>query len=732
MKKIPANSRLFAIVFLMVTSATGSMAQAPASDTTTVRKDSVVALKGIVVQSQKQFIEQSAGKLTLNIQSSPLAAGGTAWDALLKAPGMTEQQDNLQFRGKNIQVLVNGRPSNLSGEELKAMLSATQSAGIEKIEILSNPSAGYDAQGTVVVNIKLAKNKNLGTNGIVNAGVGVGNFGRYNAGISVNHRTARVNLYGSYDRADLKQYTRSRSSRLLSPSKGLTDNEYSLLGRGSHSYKAGIDVDLNKWNNFSISVRGMNTDRSKNADNLALIDDTGNGADSSSTVNTQSKIRVFNPSVNLYYRAAFGSKGRELVVNTDYFSYHKNWNDLFNTQYLDESSQPYLPDYLLSNNSVADIRVWAASADYTHPLTRGMLKAGIKSTFTTTDNDARWVYQQGGEWKNDAGKTNHFVFQENINAAYVSYSSSVKKFSYEAGVRAEQTSTSGKSRTLNNTRKNDYLNLFPTLAINYNASATHQFGLSYRRSITRFGFDIVNPFVTYISQYRYSQGNPNVRPGFTNSVEMSHTFKSKLISSINYSRFTDVLAPVFKKAPDSDAVISTQENLNSASQLTGSMTYVAQLFKGKWMMNNTVGALYANLQDNTGAGAGSTTFGVYVSHMNMITLRNGWSAELTASYVSPLTIGVLHVKGQGLGNIGISKQVLKKNGKLTLNLTDVFNTQQQRYSVSSFGVSSTNIAKTESRVLKLAFTYKFGNKNVKAGKQRQTAIEDLKKRTEAN
>lgn len=703
-------------------------AQQPA-DTMVVKKDSVIAIQGVTIQSTAPFIKQSAGKLEINVSASPVAAGGNAYDVLLRTPGMTEQQDVFQFRGKSINVLVNGRPSNLTGEELKAMLQNTQASGIEKIEIMTNPSSAYDATGGVVVNIRLAKNKNFGTNGVLTGSVGAGRYGRYAGGLSLNHRSKDLNIYGGYDWAGNDQFNRTISNRDLAPGIHLSENEYARLGRNTHSYKAGLDYDINKNNSIGFLFRGSNATRDKQADNYSIPSRAG-VPDSFSQVNTRSSIGISNPALNLYYRSLLNGKGRELVVNADYFSYGKDWDDQFTTRFRYADGAAYQPDYLLRNNSVADIMVKAASVDYTHPLKTGTIKAGLKTTFTNSDNNADWRYADEGNWVNDAGKTNHFIYRENINAAYINYTAQVKKFGIEGGLRAEQTNTRGISKTMAQDNRNHYFNLFPFLAVNYNASAIHQLGLSYRRSITRFGFEIVNPFVSYISQYRFAQGNPSLKPTFTNSYELSHTYKGKLMSSLNYSYFTDVITAVFKKDASSDAVITTQDNLNSANQVSASVTYMQSLWGNKWMMNNTVGVLYAQMVDRTGSGAGSETTGGYISNMNMFTLKKGWSGEVSAMFMSPLTLGVLHLKAQGSVNLGISKSILDKTGKLTLGVTDLFNTQEQRYSVSSYGVASTNLAKAETRAVRLSFSWKFGNKNVKAGKQRLGTIDELKRRTE--
>jgi len=185
------------------------------------------SLGSVTVTGAKPYIELDADKLVLNIASRPVAAGSNGYDVLAAAPGVTEENDALQFRGKPVTVLINGRPSNLSGEALKQMLSGMPANSIEKIELISNPSARYDAQGGAVVNIRLAKNKNYGTNGTLTAGAGAGRNGRYNGGISLNNRYKNRNLYGSYNYQHSTIYQENRSNRLL-PLATIGEDEYGL------------------------------------------------------------------------------------------------------------------------------------------------------------------------------------------------------------------------------------------------------------------------------------------------------------------------------------------------------------------------------------------------------------------------------------------------------------------------------------------------------------------------
>ncbi|MDF2384177.1 outer membrane beta-barrel protein [Nostoc ellipsosporum NOK] len=734
MKPAKTFYRLLSVSALFITLSSNAQAQKPAAPDTIIAPavDSSKTLGGVTVSSRKNFIEQAAGKITMNLAASPVAAGGNAYEALLRAPGMMEQQGNLQFRGRPVMVLIDGRPSNLTGEDLKNMLTSTPANGVEKVEILTNPPARYDAQGDVVINIKMARSKSLGTNGTLTAGAGAGHYGRYNAGLLLNHRTKKFNVYASYDLLQNSVYNTTGLWRKIDADTHITEKDFTVFQRMSHSYRAGIDYDLDKTSSAGLMIKGMLASRRRTSTNEVVKDAVYSDLDSSSRVFTSGRTLVNNISINAYYTKQLNKKGRELTLNADYFLYDKTWKDQISTIYRDEKGALYQPEYLLRNNSPSAITVRAVSGDYTHPVKEGRLTAGVKATANTTDNNAGWQFLDNDTWKNDVLRSNHFIYRENIYAAYTTLQKKIKKFSIEAGLRAEYTFTEGHSKTLGQRDQNRYFNLFPASSIQYELSDVQQLGISYRKKINRFGFEVMNPFTTYVSQYSYIQGNPLIRPSYSDNISLSHSYKNKLFSSLDYSHISDVLAPVFKKDPSSDVVISTQENLRSADQLSLSVSYMEQLLKGKWTMSNTGGVIYAGISDSDESGNKTITTGAFLNINNLFTFKKGWSVELSGNYFSAITIGVMHLKPQGSVNIGLSRSVMKNNGRLTFNVTDLFNTQLHRYTISSFGVTSSSRVKPETRAARLTFTWKFGNKQVKASKARKTGIEEEKQRTGSN
>lgn len=678
-------------------------------------------IAGVTVTSTKPFIEQKNDKIVVNVAQSPVAAGGNVYEAVKKAPGVVDIQ-GLQFRGKNVTVYINDKPSRLGGEELKNYLSSMPANTVEKIEVIPNPSAKYEASGGPVINIILAKSKDLGTNGTLTAGVGAGLYGRYNGGVSLNHRNSSTNVYGSYDYQHVKVKNKKRADRSFNDLYTIHDEQRTIETSGSHIAKLGMDYTINSRSSFGGLVRGVFNDKDRDINNNSLV-----STDSSSTVTNDNHVKLSTIAANLYYRTKLGKTG-DLSLSADYFGYNKDYNDYFTTRYFDKNGLEYVSPYLLRSNAPADNRIKSFSADYTFSANNISYETGLKTVLTRTDNTSVWEKNENGAWENDEQKSNRFIYNENIYAAYMTASRSISKFDVQAGLRMEYTDAKGYSVTLKQENKNSYASFFPSLTVSYNYSEKQQFSFSYRRKIERFGFDIVNPFIIYQNQYAYSQGNPNIKPSYSQNFELGWTYNNEWMASAEYGHYTDAPAEVYKKSDNGTTMISTYENIASADQIMLSLTYTKRLLQGKLTTSNTMGGLYAkyNAPANTGLNNAATT--AFISSSNMISLGTAWKAELSGFYYSPMQLGAYDFKSQFSASAGFSRTLMNKKATLGLSISDIFNTMKARYGVSSYGVTSFNKNMPESRFVKLTFTYKFGNKNVKAAKNRQTGIDEVKSR----
>ena len=685
-------------------------------------------LKAVTVSAAKPFIVQGVDKNILNVAESPIAAGGNAYDVVLRAPGVIEQNNSLNFRSRSVQVYINNRPSHLSGEDLKNMLTSMPANSIEQIEVIPNPSSKYDANGGAIINIVLAKNKNFGANYTINGGIGEGRFFKDNLGIDGNYRNKSINIIASYNYVNNEQYYDNYSIRYLNDAS-ITSHEYDVRSRFNNSYKVGLDYDIDKTSSIGFLLNGYVNIRDRNVTDHSGVQYIGNPYDSASQVLTQGWAKFASPSLNVYYKKILDTTRKEIDINADYFNLNQMWNDNFSTDYFDKTGSEYMPTTFLKDNSPENVNVYSITADYTQPTKRGKWEAGIKSAYTVTDNNFLWQDNNGSGWTVDTTKTNHFVYKENINAAYLNYIFSIKKYYVQLGLRGEQTNTEGNLITLNQISRQHYFNIFPNASINYTRNLNNVFSLSYRKSITRFGFNVVNPFIIYQNQYSYMQGNPNIEPQIEHTISFSYTYKQFLSFGMDYVHVSKMLNQVYDNAPN-NVIIQTYNNLSSGDVGDFYVTVSKQVGFWSTTLSNIGGYGAYNLTPTNASTSQEHSSGwlFYSQWQNNFTFKKGWSAEMSSFYSAPMVYAAYNIHHLFYTNIGVSKSLLKKAASIKLSVSDVFNTQKQISTYNSMGVDLYQNNKAESMFVNLSFKYKFGNKNVRGKMENQSKISDIKSR----
>lgn len=681
----------------------------------------------IVNKVSKPFILFTGGKIILNVSQSPLTAGDDAYSVLLRAPGVVELDGTLIFRNKTINVLIDGKPTHLTDAELKNMLSSMPANGIERVEIISNPSAKYDAAGGSVINIISAKNKRDGLNGVYSTGIGTGKYIKYNEGINLNYRDKGLNVYGSYDFMHNKQYYDNRSNRIIDQTASVYQTDYEVRSRFNNSYKIGVDYDLTRNSTIGILLKGYTNYGKRTVGNQSDLRHI-TGGDSSSLGNTAGNVKFTNPLVSITYTKKIDSLGKELSVSGDYFNYHKYWNDNFSTNYFDANGSQFLPTTYFRNSLPGTVSNYSFSIDYAAPSKIGKFEYGIRNQFTTTDNDAKWENLINDDWINDATKTNHFIYRENINAAYVNYTNTFQlKYTITVGLRAEQTNTKGELVTGNQINDNHYLKLFPNINFNYTPGVDNEFALTYRKSIDRFGLNIVNPFVIYQNQYSLSQGNPGILPQINNNFEFTYTLKRAFVLGASYTHTTDPLVPVYIKGPD-NIVISTYNNLKAADLF---YVYYDLTFPiTKWWTTDLSGGtgFYKYNTSSSLFKGNNSTWSYLLQTENTFNFGNGWAAELNVLDRGPYASGIYKLQTILTTSTGVSKNLAHNKANIKLALLDIFNTERQKVNINYQDLVINQNNKTETRFLNLSLTYKFGNTKVKSNSKGPSKTDETEHR----
>lgn len=706
-------------------------------------------LEGISVTSKKPMVEVRADKTILNVEGTINATGNDAMELLRKSPGVSiDKDDNISLAGKNgVQIYVDGKQTPLSGADLAAYLKTLQSAQIESIELITNPSAKYEAAGNAgIINIKLKKNKTFGTNGSVNAGYNIGIFPKYNGGISLNHRNKKVNIFGNYN------YNHTKSKMKSDLYRDVLDTIFDgktvmKMDNESHGFKGGLDYFVSNKSTIGVLVNGTIANNDFYIESRTPIIYKPSGITDrilkASNTNLQERNNI---NFNLNYRYT-DTSGRELNMDADYGRFRIKGNQLQPNFYWDPAETTQLSQAIYRFISPTDIDIYTVKGDYEQNYQKGRLGVGFKTSIVRTDNNfGRYDVQQiKPEVKTlDVPRSNQFDYSENINAAYVNYNKQFKGFMIQLGVRVENTKSTGDSYglnadgTVNKSSKQaferKYTDVFPSGAITFNKNPVSQWGFSYSRRIDRPAYQDLNPFEFKQDEYTFAKGNTDLRPQYTNIVSLTNTYKYKLTTTLSYSHVADL----FTQLVDLDSVeqsktFLTKKNLANQDIINLSVSYPFQ-YKSYSMFASFNGNYSRYKADLGGADRqidlNVFAFNIFMQHSLKIG-RKGWTTEVSGWYNSP-SIWAGTFEGKAIWSVdgGLQKTIFKGKGNLKVSASDIFYSLKWRGESNFAGQKLIASGRPEAQQLRTSLTWRFGSNQIKASQQRKLASEEEAKRTQ--
>jgi len=699
-----------------------------------VVSEQVKDMGGVTVTAKKPFIEARPDKTIVNVDASPTSAGATVLELLEKSPGITVDNDgNISLRGKaGVIIMIDGKPTYLSSTDLANLLKNMPASQLEQIEIMTNPSAKYDAAGNSgIINIKTKKGRASGFNGSIMAGITTSFFKAGDAlyvtpksqnSINFNYRKNKFNFFGNYNPNVYNGRGNLNIERRFFDDNGNIAGYSDIatrfkFGNNNHSLKVGVDFFADKKNTFGVVASGFMFNGHPTPVTVNTLSDANHEETSSMVSLTENKIDFNNFSGNFNYRHVFDTAGTELTVDLDYIGYRNTSDMLLTTEFYDNMHQQSSDPLLLKGHLPSDINIYSIKSDYTHPFKGGRVEAGIKSSYVKNNNIVDYQRLNADKWVPDS-RSNQFIYDENINAAYVTVNKQLKKWTLQGGLRVENTIAKGYQVTNDSTFKRNFTDLFPNAYITYTINQKNSLTLSYGRRITRPNYQDLNPFTYFLDSLSYRQGNPYLLPQFTNNVELTHTFNGKIITTLNYNNTTDVISQIFKQNSQTKIVYFTADNV--AKFINMGISITAPVTITKWWNTNFFTNIYNNhykgIYNAEPLDISYTSFMVNIT--NTFTIKQGFSLELSGFYrgkgVDQLTINQPIYQM----SIGGQKNILKNKATVRLNIRDPFAWQEYR-GVTEYGNIYAKIHnKFDARQVTATFTYRFG-KNIQQPPQRR-------------
>ncbi|GAB2963113.1 outer membrane beta-barrel family protein [Hymenobacter coalescens] len=686
-------------------------------------------LKGVEVVGQKPVLEMHNGKMIMNVASSPAAAGASAIEVLQQVPGVAVLNNRISLAGREgVVILLDGRTTHYT--DVVSVLKDFPSSNIERIEVVTQPGAAYDAAGSAgIINIVLKKNADMGTNGSTTLTAGYGRFAKGGAAVDVNHRTRAANVFGSYGYNYRKTYEQLNTDRVVDENgQRVSYAQQSYQPRASHvnTARVGADFTLSPRQTLGVLLNGYTTRTDVNAENR--IDVTQAGELARTTTRNNSRRRTDSYAGNLNYKLALDSLGRELVLDADYSRYSSG-NDSRLTNALEASDGPALE--LLRFEQQTDIRLRSFKADYHHPLgAKTKLDAGAKISDVDIDSRLDFARLAQNAWLPVPGRSDHFRYEERISAAYVSLDKAVAGLQVQAGLRAEHTHSVARSLALDSTVRRSYLQLFPSLSVEKPLTQKLGVNLSYGRRIDRPSYQDLNPSVVYLDPYTQQYGNPFLRPQFTNAYKAAVTYQKQPVLQLAYNRTNNAISLV--TAQRGDVLYSTTTNLGHLDNYSATLNFPLSLgkrvsgFGGTNVFYNQYRSQYLGGEYRRGK------LSTMVYLQSKVRLPQGVLLELSGYYHSAGLNGLIAFRPFGSATVGLQKSFWKDQAQLRLSASDVLFTNKQRGTVRYQDMNIRFFTQSETQQVRASFSYKFGNQRLQAARKRATGLDEERGRVKSD
>ena len=684
---------------------------------TILLSDTTVTLQDVVVTSQKSLFSNTIDKKVYNVSQDIMSKSGSASDLLQNVPSVQVDIDGgVTLRGSsNVLIMINGKTSPLMGRNQAAALQGIPANTIDKIEVVTNPSAKYKPDGTSgIINIVLKKNKDAGLNGIVNGNVGLNN--RYNGGFHLNYNSGDFNVFGGYNlRRDNRKRLNTDNRTQIDSASIYNENTTANYAPFSHFVTLGADYSYDNSNRFGISGNYFyNSFTRKDYSNRIYSDNFGNATENYNRNRYDNEFEK-ESDYAIYYEHRFPKEDHKLRMEfTGSHAPEQEDNHFTNIYYYPSILTQYDNTLIKQTEDIDQLTI-----EYSNPLSESTnLEAGYEGNFQKNDFDFYSEYfdlAQNNFIKN-IGQTNRFIYNQDIHAVYATFEHTFGSFGFQEGLRIEQSIGKANLITADSSFKKNYFSIYPTLHIAYELSELTKLQLSYSRRVRRPESDDINPFPEYSDPRNVRAGNPNLLPEYIHSLELGLSYQNDQYSILPslYYRYTSNRFTRLTNLINDTTTLTTEENL-SHDQSAG-FEFIFSANAGKIFTTNISTDIFYNQIDASNLGYSSKKS--IISWSGNITLDINLTNELLFQLNSNYRSARLTPQGEFhprfVVNIGAKQELIKGKLSLLMTLSDLFNSLKREIDVNTSKLIENSIAARDSRIFYLGLTYNFGTQSKKS------------------
>lgn len=679
---------------------------------TIVIADELTGLDEVTVQASRPQIIIEPDKTIVNVEGTVMAEGANALDVLGRSPGVFISSDgSINLNGRaGVTVMINDRPMYMSAADLTSFLRSMPADNIKTIEVITSPSARFDAEGAAgVINIQLKKNTVDGVFGNVMLG------GQYNGkaapttGLTINVKKGKWTSNGTLNYNEYVELNDLEIKRNFQVEGGKSTffQESQIIDRiKTPSFTGAANYELTPNQNLGINVQASTSKSSGLNTSKTFISNPGQSTTTSfNSLNDSEgeRSRLFS---NLHYEAKLDTLGGKISADFDFTLMDMSSNALLNNAYSSGFAQNN--DRILTINDMY-YTILTSKVDWIKPFQGGkIIETGLKGSWVESDNDlklSRGINE--GPLQPDLN-SNRFIYQENVLAAYSSLKGDFsKKLSYQAGLRMEYSEVTGTSKTLNQVNRQDYINLFPSLFLQHKVSDAYQVIYNLNRRITRPNYRLLNPFIYYIDPLTSEKGNPSLRPQYATNLEMNHVIKGIYQFTLGYSVTEDAFMQVFEQDQEARTTTTFTANFDKTKNINFQGVVPAEIAKW-WNSANLLQVNYNQFTSQLGAELLDVSQLSYLLRsQHNFTLPKGFKLELVGLYLSPQIWGQGEIRGFGWVDAGVSKSLMKDKLALAINGGDLFRSQVIRAKVDFADIDTSFRQYRNNQNVRITLRYNF-------------------------
>ncbi len=682
----------------------------------------------VTVTGKKPLIERKIDRLVFNVENSVSASGGDALEALKVTPGLRVENDKITMIGKSeLKVMIDDRIVYLSGEDLMNYLQSLSAEDIKSIEVITTPPAKYEAEGNSgLINIILKKTKKNSWSNTINSNYRQGNYHILGLGNTFNYRKNKLSLSASV-RGGKGNWKIIDNGTIYYPDRMLKSHRDRKEGRSYFSKRLGLDYEVSKTASLGFQYRGLNGYPDQKNHNMNNIFNLDNSLKSQALFLGDDKIKTIDHALNAHYIQQLDTLGKKLSADIDYFTYRKTADQTFinSTIFPDDSKQS------IFNSGLQQIDNYSAKVDVSYPIKWAKLSYGAKAVFTETNNAVNYFDQTTGTRVLDSLQSNKFDYRENVQAVYADLAKTLgKKWETKLGLRIERTQTKGIPKK-GEPFKKDYTKFFPTAYVLYKASENHSINLNYSRRIKRPAFWELDPARFYFGIDSYAEGNPFQRPSFTDNIELAHTYKNKLISTLYLSVTSDGFGQVQLVNPKNNKKAYTRKNFYTYYTYGWQESYTVSPFAW-WQSRNQMYLYYSKskLDKNIDFKArvqNGTAFYISTDHTFTLNRKKTLKAEMNFWYYSPRRSVTNQISEVYSLDLGVKVALLKDKLQGSLKVSDIFRSNIIRAKVFINDIQNEFTINNDPQYIRIGLTYRLGNNKIKV-KEHQGGNQEERRR----